>query len=155
MQKWDDVLLELQAGLGNGYLEDNQILNVPGVSIAFKLDPNYYLAPISLFTKRLAYLSAKTPTKVRSALINTGNLITRNKTREYTLNVAVTWPGLSKPVPIQAGFIVTEFIERALRIHARMPDPLPVGELQIASRDQKKVQKFFGEKTAPYALAFA
>ncbi|MFO7816082.1 MAG: hypothetical protein ACQES5_08775 [Thermodesulfobacteriota bacterium] len=155
MQQWDEVLRDLQSGLGRGYARENSLLNIPGKSIAFKLDPHYYLAPIALFLRQLAYLSAKPPNKIRAALINTGNLVTRSKTQEHTITVAVTWPGLSKPLPIQACFLLSEFVDRALRIYAQVSDPLPVGELQIISGDREKVVKFFSGKTAPHDLAFA
>ncbi|MFP4167652.1 MAG: hypothetical protein ACLFSY_02215 [Desulfonatronovibrionaceae bacterium] len=155
MQQWDEVIRDLQSGLGRGYLQDNAILNTPGRSIACKLDPHYYLAPIPLFLRRLAYLSAKPPDKVRAGLINTGNLVTRSRSQEHSLTLAVTWPGLTNPMPIQACFILAEFIDRALRIYARIYEPLPVAELQIVSGDKAKVEKFFADKTAPHDLAFA
>jgi hypothetical protein len=155
MQQWEEILRDLQSGLGRVFLEDNQILNTPGKSIACKLDPHYYLAPISFFLRRLGYMSAKPPNKVRAALISTGNLITRSRSQEHSITLAVTWPGLSKPMPIQACFVLAEFIDRALRIYAHTPDPLPVGELQIISGDREKVEKFFTGKTPPHDLAFA
>ncbi|BBD06835.1 hypothetical protein [Desulfovibrio ferrophilus] len=153
MKNYTEILDRLQKGLGKAYLESPLILGVPGVSVAVKIDPHYYLCVMPAFLSRLAELSGMFPDTAEQALIRTGSLITGVHGSHLT-QVTVVWgsPPISRRV--NASFVLAEFVDRALRLYGNQLTPMSVADLRITTDDQEAVAKFFDTKTCVDKTAF-
>lgn len=143
----------LQRGLGRAFEAEPWALNLPGKSIACKLDQYYYLAVMPAFVEKLARYSGLFPESVVETLVRTGNLITRPPKRDPVVTLGVTWSG--KVYEISAAFVEADFIDRAIMVHGGMESGLNVSELKIAAGSRQAVEELFEGKTAPQGLAFA
>ncbi len=155
MLDYSEILATLQKQLGQRFLDDPKLLNLPGKSVACKIDPLYYLAVFPSFSRNMAQLAGTLPGAVEETLIRTGNLITPNDSEDPTLLLQVAWSPEMSPVKIKAGFVLAGFIDTGLKIYARRQESLPVSDLRIAIRDKEKVDSFFQGKTAISSLAFS
>ncbi|MES9994515.1 hypothetical protein [Desulfovibrio aminophilus] len=149
---YQDVLNRLQKALGQAHLADPLLLNVPGRSVACKVDPLYYLALQPAFVERLAKAAAMLPATVAEALVRTGNLITRAPERRHELTVPVVLGG--RLLEVRASFVDADFIDRALRLYAGLPTGLEVSDLRIAGAFRSSLEPLFENKTPLRDLAF-
>ncbi len=140
---------DLQRVLGEKYRLDDQILNVPGFSMACRIDEHYFLALEPLLLKNLGTWSAVLPSRVLKALIKTGNILTCPPDREHMVALRTTWEGLGRFVRIKACFVQGEFFDRALKVFGGRAKPLPLSSLQVHSDDRAGVEEFFKGKTPP------
>lgn len=148
-----EAVERLQRGLGRAFSEEPWALNIPGKSVACKLDPLYYLAVMPAFVEKLSRFSGMRPENVVETLVKTGNFITRPPERDPVLSVGVTWSG--KVYEIKAAFVEVDFIDRAVRMHGGMDTGLNVSDLKIAASSRSAVEEFFEDKTPPQGLAYA
>ncbi|WP_419787565.1 hypothetical protein [Pseudodesulfovibrio sp.] len=142
----------LQQGLGKGFAEEPWMLNLPGRSVACKIDQYYYLAVMPAFAEKLARLGGMFPHQVVEALVRTGNLITRAPERDPILPLTVSWEG--PVVTVRAAFVDADFIDRAVKTYGGAGGGLNVSELKISGRDRERVELFFEDKTPPQGLAY-
>lgn len=152
LSDYADTLSRLQQGLGRGFSEEPWILNMPGKSIACKIDQYYYLAVMPAFVDQLARLGGTFPDVVLKALVKTGNFITHPSNRDPLLPLTVSWGG--RPVTLKAAFVDADFIDRAVKTYGGMSSVLNVSELKISAADKDKVDVFFEGKTPPQKLAY-
>jgi hypothetical protein len=149
------ILKNMQQNLARKYQEDSDILNIPGTSVACKVDHLYYLALRPTLEEQWAKWSGTLPRVVLEALMRSGNLISSSQDRELLISLNVQWPAIKpKSVRVQACFVLADFIDGALKIYARQEGPLPVSDLKIMPEEKEVVQSFFQGKTALSSLAF-
>lgn len=147
-----EAVERLQRGLGRAMDEEPWVLNIPGKSVACKLDHLYYLAVMPAFVEKLSRFSGMMPEKVVETLVRTGNFITRPPEREPVLPVGVTWGG--RVYEIRAAFVEADFIDRAARLHGGMDSGLNVSDLKLTAASREAVELFFEGKTPPQGLAY-
>lgn len=148
------TLDRLQQGLGRAFKESSLILGVPGLSVAVKLDPYYYLAVMPAFMERLSQWAGVFPHSAQETLICTGNLVSHGSKREFMLPLRLTWGDPPTTRRINASFVQAEFVDRALRLYGASPDALAVSDIRIDASDKEAVQKFFDNKTCVDKTAF-
>ncbi len=149
MVDYSDLVLNLQRRIGEHFSHNPDILNIPGRSMACRVDEHYYLALEPMLVKKLSQWGAIIPSRVVEALLKTGNLISHPSDREHVIQLRATWEGLGKFVRIQACFVLAEFMDRGLKIYAGQIRPLPLSPLYVHSQDRSLVEEFFGNKTPP------
>lgn len=152
LKDFTEIVEQLQKSLGKGFVDDPLLLNMPGQSIACKIDQYYYLAVMPAFVEQLGRLGGMFPDKVTEALVKTGNFITKAPEREPLIPLTVGWGG--KGVTLKAAFVDADFIDRAVKTYGGMGSVLNVSDLKISSEDKAKVEAFFEGKTPPQKLAY-
>ncbi|BCS86776.1 hypothetical protein [Pseudodesulfovibrio sediminis] len=152
LKNYTEVVERLQQTLGKGFAEEPWTLNLPGKSIACKIDQYYYLAVMPAFIERLGRMGGMFPDQVQEALVKTGNLITRAPERDPLLSLSVGWGG--KGVTIKGAFVDADFIDRAVKTYGGLPSVLNVSDLKISEHEREKVEAFFEGKTPPQSLAY-
>lgn len=149
---YSGVVERLQRGLGKGFAEEPWILNMPGRSVACKIDQYYYLAVMPGFVDKLARLGGLFPDQVTEAMVRTGNFITRAPERDPELPLTVAWGG--RPVKVKAAFVDADFIDRAVKTYGNLGSILNVSDLKISGADKASIEEFFEGKTPPQRLAY-
>lgn len=153
-----ESLERLQKGLAAQYAKAPSILNEPGMSVAMKMDQNYWLVVEPLFSTSLAKWSGMLPATALQTLIRTGNMITgkggdEGAERPHTVPLAVVWPTQPQGMEIRAAFVLADFIERALAIYgeseAARAASHSLSDLRIRAAEHEKVRTFFEGKTPP------
>jgi len=152
LSDYADTVERLQQALGKGFADEPWILNMPGQSIACKIDQYYYLAVMPAFVDQLARMGGMFPDKVTEALVKTGSFITKAPERDPLLSLTVSWGG--RPVTLKAAFVDADFIDRAVKTYGGMGAVLNVSDLKISAADKSKIDNFFEGKTAPQKLAY-
>jgi len=146
---YTDLVADLQRVVGEQFRQESDILNVPGVSMACRIDEHYFLALESMLLKKLGMWAAVLPSRVLEALIKTGNMLTCPPDRVHSLELRTTWEGLGRFARINACFVQADFFDRALKIYASQSRPLALGNLYVHADDRPRVEKFFKGKTPP------
>lgn len=146
------IVERLQKTLGKGFANEPWILNMPGKSIACKIDQYYYIAVMPAFVEQLGRLGGMFPDQVTEALVKTGNFITKAPDRNPLVPLTVSWGG--RAIKVKAAFVDADFIDRAVKTYGNMGAVLNVSELKISEEDKEKVEAFFEGKTAPQKLAY-
>jgi hypothetical protein len=149
---YQDILTRLQQALGKAYRAEPGLLNIPGRSLACKVDPLYYLALEPAFAESLAKAAALLPATVVEALVRTGNYITRAPERRHEVDVEVVLHG--RTLALHGSFVDADFIDRALRLYAGLPGGLEVADLRLAGRCRPLLEPLFENKTPLRDLAF-
>jgi len=152
LKDYQDALTRLQKGLAQAYRDSPQVLNLPGQSVACKVDPDYYLALEPVFTEILSRWAVSFPEAVLETLSHTGNAIVCKPLSTHIIPLSVTWDG--RDFEVQAMFLQADFVDRALKLYAGVPAPLPVSDLRIRTADRAALEAFFGESTPPKSLAY-
>ncbi len=152
LKDYQDALTRLQKGLAQAYRESPQVLNVPGQSVACKVDPEYYLALEPVFTEVMARWAVSFPESVLETLTRTGNVVVCKPLSTHVIPLSVSWGG--RDFEVQAMFLLADFVERALKLYAGAAAPLPVSDLRIRLDDRKAVEAFFGTSTPPNSVAY-
>lgn len=147
-----ETLDRLQKGLAARYAKDSGVLNAPGSAVACKIDQNYWLVVEPLFSQSLAAWSGVAPEAALETLVRTGNMISRAEadgSRSHTLRLRVSWPSRPEGLDVEAGFVLAEFMERALAIYARTDAAHALSDLRVKAAEQERVLRFFEGKTLP------
>ncbi|MEW5772255.1 MAG: hypothetical protein AB1916_01905 [Thermodesulfobacteriota bacterium] len=152
MRDFSELTDRVLRGLGKAYAASTQILNVPGRSVAVKIDHHYYLAIWPAFAERIGRYAAALPRSVAEALVHSGNLISTGPERRMAMPLRLAWPGGTAAV--NGAFLLAHFVERGLSLYGGAPDPLPVSPVRIFRADQAAVLDFFAGKTPPHDSAF-
>jgi len=142
----------LQKGLGKAFADEPWILNVPGKSLACKIDHIYYLAVMPAFAEQLGRYGGMFPDQVVESLVKTGNLITKAPERDPMISLTVSWGGRS--VKIKAAFVDADFVDRAVKTYSGLSSALNVSELKMSKADKDRVESFFEDKTPPQDLSY-
>lgn len=152
LQDYTESIERLQKMLGKGFVDEPWMLNVPGKSIACKIDQYYYLAVMPAFVDQLGRLGGMFPDQVTEVLVKTGNVITNALDRNPVLPITVSWGG--RGIGIRAAFVEADFIDRAVKIYGDMGSSLNVSDLKISQGDEATIKAFFEGKTPPQKLAY-
>jgi len=155
MKDYAEILNQIQKGLGKAYQRLNAVLNVPGTSVAVKIDPHYYLAVMPGFVKHLAKWSGRLPNTMEETLLRSGNMPSAGTERRHILPLAVLWGEPPERRDIKAAFVLADFLEAGLRMYGGETSPLPVSTLVIHGKDRDAVLSFFEGKTPPDGTAFS
>ncbi len=149
---YQERVVRLQMVLARAWLKEPTLLNVPGHSIACKLDPNYYLAAQPFFDQELGRIAGMFPDQVIETLVKTGLMITQPPQREHVQSVTISYSESSITMP--ASFVDAEFIDGALR-HYGNASGLEVADLRLASSSRQTVEQLFKNMTPPCDAAYA
>ena len=152
LKDYSEIVERLQRALGKGFADEPWLLNLPGKSVACKIDQYYYLAVMPGFLETLGRLGGMFPDQVREALVKTGNLVTRAPDRDPVVSLTVSWGG--RGVTVKGAFVDADFIDRAAKTYGGMGSVLAVSDLKVSEEDKDKVEAFFEGKTPPQALAY-
>ncbi|BDQ35658.1 hypothetical protein SYK_00180 [Pseudodesulfovibrio nedwellii] len=152
LKDYTEIVERLQQTLGKGFAEEPWVLNMPGKSIACKIDQHYYLAVMPAFLETLGRLGGIFPDQVLEALVKTGNLITKAPDRNPLLPLTVSWGG--RGVTIKGAFVDADFIDRAVKTYGGYSSILTVSDLKISEENKPRIEEFFTDKTPPQALAY-
>ena len=142
----------LQKALGKAFAAEPWLLNMPGRSVACKIDQYYYLAVMPGFLEALGRLGGMFPDQVLETLVRTGNLITRAPDRDPRIPLTVSWGARS--VTLSGAFVDADFIDRAVKTYGCLGCILNVSDLKISSADRPRVEALFQDKTPPQGLAY-
>ncbi|WP_027182992.1 hypothetical protein [Desulfovibrio inopinatus] len=154
MIDYQDILKGIERSLGAHYKTTPTLLNTPGMSIALKLDPFYYLALHEPFIRLVSKWSAILPRNLETALIKTGVMISTPDHTKHTLSLAVFEEGLGRVFTVKASFLTAEFIDKALVYSGAVREGLPVSRMKILFSEKPRLDEFFAEKTPLQGLAF-
>lgn len=152
LKDYTEIVERLQRGLGKGFAEQPWLLNMPGRSIACKIDQYYYLAVMPAFVEQLGRLGGMFPDQVSETLVKTGNFITHAPERDPMIPLTLGWG--SAPVTVKAAFVDADFIDRAVKTYGNLGASLNVSDLKISEGDRERVEAFFEDKTPPQKLAY-
>ncbi len=142
------IISLVQKRLAEKYEKYPQMLNVPGKSIACKIDENYYLILYPSFIEYTCKMCGVLPKTLIEALIKTGNLIVDPITRDYVRLVEVRWREDMNPLRVRAGFVVSSFLDNSFRFYGqKIKQVLPVSSLKISSRSKSNIASLFTNKT--------
>lgn len=157
MIDYADIVNALQKSLAEAFAGNPALLNEPGLSLACKIDPFYYLAIYPGFRDFFVTRCGLGPAKVEEALIKTGDLLTNKPERAPSLRVKVLWsarPGVLRRAELEAAFVHASFIDHALRLYAKA-NPPSVSELRLAVEERGRVERFLTGKTLPLDMVYA
>ncbi len=145
---YSQIITLVQKGLARSYEQDQGIINIPGKSIALKVDANYYLILFPSFIEHVCKICGVMPKTLLDSLVKTGNLIVDPVTREYVKSVEVKWKKEMKPLKIKVGFLISSFVDNAFKLFGtKKKSPLPVSELKISKRSKLNIDPLFTNKT--------
>jgi len=143
----------VQRCVGRAYLDDPAVLNVPGRSLAVKIDAHYFLAAWPGARDALARLCGVMPSALADALRRSGNL-TAAPDGGLSLVLNVGWGRPPRWRRLRSTFILAVFLEGALKMYGGRFDPLPLSGLRIHGDEKEAVLRFFNGKTPPSDTAF-
>lgn len=151
---YSEVLTRLEEALGRHYRESPDILNVPGVSMALKIDPYYYLALRPSFGELLGKWAGVAPARVEETLIRTGNLVLGPDRSRYAGPLLAFEEGSATPLRLAADFVPAALCDRAVALYGGEAGPLPVSGLRLDAGQRPALDAFFAGKTPLQALVF-
>jgi len=154
MLDYSEILARIEEGLGRRFRESRGILNVPGASLACKVDVFHYLALRPGFTAHAAKWAGTLPKNAEESLIRTGNMIVGQGRVRYPDAIAVFEEGSDRIMRVHADFILAACIDHSLAMYGGEPEPLPVSPLRIHISEREKLDAFFNGKTRLQSLAF-
>lgn len=151
---FSEILNRLEQALGRHYRQSPSLLNLPGVSVAMKLDPFYYLALRPSFGELLGKWAAVTPKRVEETLVRTGNLVVGPGRTRYPESLAVFEEGSATVLRLTADFVPASWIDGALMRYGGATAPPAVSGLRLLSDQGPALSRFFAGMTPLAALAF-
>ena len=154
MIDYGDVLSRIEKALGRRYAEAPSILNVPGKSLACKVDQDHYLGLRPGFINVAAKWAGMLPETAEEALVKTGVLLTDRERKPYSGKIRVLEEGGGGILAIHADFIQASFIDKALALYGGQTAPPPISPLRIHVSERDALNVFFDGKTPLQGLAF-
>lgn len=155
LKDYAEQLDRIATALGRRYREHPDLINAPGVSVAVKIDPFYYLAPRPAFATLAAKWSGMLPATAEETLLRTGTVVLDPSRSRFPRPLRVVEEGLGRGMALLADFVLASFLDRAFMIHGGASVPPPVGPLRLAAEERPDLEMFFSGKTPLQALAFA
>lgn len=152
LKDYQEIVTRLQKGLAQAWAEDPLVLNLPGRSVACKVEPDYYLALQPAFAEHLARWAGMLPGSAIEALVKTGLVITAKPERTHVIEVGVVFGG--RRTVIRASFVDADFIDRALKLYAGQLAGLEVSDLRIQKEFRAQLDVLFKNKTPPREFAY-
>lgn len=149
-----EILSRMEQALGRHFAKSPSILNEPGVSVAVKLDPFYYLALRPTFGELLGKWAGVAPSRVVETLMRTGNMVLGPGHSRYTKPLTAFVEGSGAPLRLTADFVAAEWIDRAVLMYGGQSAPLPVSSLRLDAGQKGELAAFFEGMTPLAALAF-
>ncbi len=154
LRDYPEILKNIQKKIGSQFLKDPSIFNVPGQSVACKIDPFYYLAIYPGFFVKCAEWTGIFPETIKETLIKTGNIVLSSTTKKYILEIKVKWESLTEPITLNGFFLISDFIDQSIKIYGRKNEILPVSNLKIVASEKPKLISFLKGKTPINPIAF-
>ncbi len=154
LKDYSHILVLLQKRMAQEFERDQELFNVPGKSIACKIDPHYYLVVYPGFIHRLARLCGYLPSTIEETLLRTGNLIINPKTGKFVIALEVRWKDDMPPIRVNCAFVRNSFIDNALRFYSSIKREMPISSLKIGSSFKGILTSFFEKKTPLHAGVF-
>ncbi len=154
MLDYGDILDRIERGMGERFRQSRDILNIPGVSLACKVDMYHYLALRPGFATHAAKWAGTLPARAEEALIHTGNLVVGADRERFPEPFAVFEEGTDAVLRLYADLMQAAFIDRALSLYGGEAAPLPVSRLRIHASQRPRLDAFLEGKTKLQALAF-
>ncbi|MBF0481691.1 MAG: hypothetical protein HQK81_07170 [Desulfovibrionaceae bacterium] len=151
----NESLDRIARALGERYRQAPYILNVPGQSVACKVDAFHYLAIQPMFVKYLAQWAAMLPARVEETLLKTGSMLSDASRVKHYHQIRVVEEGGGEAKAIGASFVLATFIDHALSLYGGGERPLPLSGLRIAAGEREALAPFFAGRTPLQDLAFA
>lgn len=139
----------LQKTIARLYTEKPIILNVPGRSMACKVDLHYYLAVHPGFINTLAQATPMLPTNAGATLVHTGDVVTNAVHRDPVLKLRIAWLEGGRRLQqatVEAVLLNAAFIDRALLLYAGVQTP-PISALRIDPKEKARLDAFLHQKT--------
>jgi len=155
MIDYGEILPRLEKALGLRFRDNPDILNVPGTSLACKVDPFTYLAPHPAFTTFLAKWAGVTLETAGETLVRTGNLLADAAHRRLDGPVAILEDGSPRIMRMALDFVPASFIDRAVVLYGGEQGPLPVSRLRVLRAEKPRIEAFFAGKTPLLDVAYA
>ncbi|WP_432735668.1 hypothetical protein [Maridesulfovibrio sp. FT414] len=152
LQDYKTRVDRLQKGLGKAFAENPFVLNIPGKSIALKVDPYYYVAFEPAFTENLSRFGVMLQKNVRDTLVRTGNLVTDQESRNPIIKIRMKWNDRMYVMPVC--FVESGFIDQALKMYGGVTGEIGLSEIRILEVERERLEKFFGERTLLKSVAF-
>jgi hypothetical protein len=149
-----EILSRLEQALGRHYATSPTLLNVPGVSVALKIDPFYYLALRPAFGELLGKWAGVPPSRVEETLSRTGNMVLGPGRTRYPKPLVVFEDGSTATRTLTADFVPAACIDRALSLYGGEAGPLPVSSLRLHAGQKEALTAFFAGTTPIAALAY-
>lgn len=149
---YQDRITRLQRGLGKAFADEPFILNIPGKSIAFKIDPYYYVAVEPAFTNKLSSSSPMSRDNVRDTLVRTGNIVSSPGSLNPLIKISLEWD--SRIYKLNVCFVESAFIDQALRIYGGAIGDIGLADIHIPLGHREMINAFFGERTKLENIAF-
>lgn len=151
LQDYKDRIDRLQKGLGKAFAENPFILNIPGKSIALKVDPYYYVAFEPAFSENLSRFGVMLP-KTCVIPLCVLNLVTDHETRNPIIKIRMKWNDRSYAMNVC--FVESGFIDQALKIYGGVKEEVGLSEIRILESERERLEEFFGERTLLKSVAF-
>ncbi|MDQ7831055.1 MAG: hypothetical protein RDU30_04945 [Desulfovibrionaceae bacterium] len=155
MIDYGEVLPRLEKALGLRYRDNPDIINVPGTSVACKVDPFAYVAPRPAFVAFLAKWAGTPLAVTEETLVRTGNLLVDASHARLDGPVAILVDGSPRVMRMPLDFIPASFIDRALVLYGGEHGPLPVSRLRLLSSEKARIDAFFSGKPPLLDVAYA
>ncbi|WP_031479541.1 hypothetical protein [Maridesulfovibrio frigidus] len=152
LQDYQTRIDRIQKGIGKAFADSPFMFNIPGKSIALKIDPYYYVAFEPSFTESLSKFSVMLKKNVRDTLVRTGNLVSDHDTRNPLIKIKLKWG--DRTYSLSACFVEAEFIDQALKMYGGVVGDIGISEMQILSSERERLEKLFGERTLLQNVAF-
>lgn len=154
MLDYSAIVDSLQKAFAAKCIETPEIVNQPGLSLVFKIDPVYAVGLAPAFIRNMAEWARVAPSQAREAMLRTGNLVSRKNEsgdRESELDLMLAWASGSRRIHVS--FFMADFLDRALALYAKAA-ALPLSELRIVATERERVELFLQGKSLPQGLAY-
>jgi hypothetical protein len=155
MIDYGEILPRLEKALGMRYRDNPDILNVPGTSVACKVDPFVYVAPRPAFATFLAKWAGVPLETASETLVRTGNLLVDASRARLDGPVAIIEDGSPRIMRMPLDFVPASFIDRAVVLYGGETGPLPVSRLRVLAAEKPRIEAFFAGKTPLLDVAYA
>jgi hypothetical protein len=149
-----EILSRMEQALGRHFAQSPSILNVPGVSVALKIDPFYYLALRPTFGELLGKWAGVPPARAEETLLRTGNMVLGPGRVRYPQPLLVFEEGTGVILRLTADFVPASFIDRAVSMYGGEAGPLSVSGLRLLASQKDSLVAFFQDTTPIESLAY-
>jgi hypothetical protein len=155
MIDYAEILPRIEKALGERHRGNPDLFNVPGVSLACKVDPFTYVALRPAFVAFAARWAGVPLAAAEETLTRTGNLLVDPGRRRLDGPLEVVADDSGRVMRLSVDFVLAAFIDRAVVLYGGEPGPLPVSRLRVHAREKPRLAVFFSGKTPLLDLAFA
>ncbi|QLA17623.1 hypothetical protein [Desulfolutivibrio sulfoxidireducens] len=155
MIDYAEILPRIEKALGDRYRGNPDLFNVPGISLACKVDPFTYVALRPAFVDFAAKWAGVSQKDAEQTLVRTGNLLVDQDRKRLDGPLEVLADEAGPVMRLVVDFVPAAFIDRAVVLYGGEPAPPPVSRLRVHPRERQRLAAFFSGKTPLLDLAFA